>query len=134
MELTPEDKQRIEQEAFKRVENDSSIEPSLHNFAAQQQVKGAEYATLYEREEQAKVKPVLLTDALKQASKLLLDGDEGYKLERVAELIQLEAERSELRNKVEGRMKQLKEFQKTINIPPGWIQKEIDFLNSLKTK
>jgi hypothetical protein len=45
-----------------------------------------------------------------------------------------EAITSELVEALKARKKRHLEFQKTINVPPGWIQKEIDFLQSLITK
>ena len=109
MELTPEDKQRIKQEAAKiYIEHlDYGVTEAL--------LKMAEYATIYERMECGK----------------LLNKQGSIMQDRIRKL---EAERTELRNKV---IDEITTMIKTYPWKPGGYQfrKELyEKLNSLKTK
>lgn len=118
MELTPEDKQRIEQEAKVYAKNHSAApDKETPDWIITDFMRGAEYATIYEREKQIKT-------LSRPGSKYYVSYDPDYKdkvfgvfnkedltqqgAEKMAQqLNNLETERTELRNKLLERLEKI---------------------------
>ena len=110
MELTDEDKQRIEQASILYSGNHNLSSHLFNGF-----IKGAEYATLYERQQQS--------DAVRDYVYIKLDYDG-----KVKKINQLEAERDEL---IEALMVRLAVAGASTESESNFLQR---LLNSLKTK